>query len=292
MISMMSDRRGSAVSRPGVVFAPRRVEGADDRRTAGPRSPGRTTWHKARLALAVALASCACAPSGAAGAQSAAISAAFTSERLGAPTTVSLGFRLTTSAGQIPSPLTGLDFRYPADFGIATSGLGIAACDPAQLEANGAAGCPPDSIMGYGSAAVEVPEGGEVIPETASIVLVAGPSENGYLRLLVCATGLSPVAARIVMPTLLIAGHLHITVPRVPSLPEGPDVAVIRVHVTLGGHLTYYEHVDGRTVAYHPRGIVLPRRCPRGGFKFAATLSFLDGSHASAKRAVACPRGA
>jgi hypothetical protein len=183
-----------------------------------------------------------------------------------------------------------MDVHYPADLGLATSGLGVAACDPIQLEANGPAACPPDSVMGYGSASVEVPLGAEVILETASIVLVAGPSENGYIRLLVCATGLTPVAARIVMPTLLAGGHLHISVPLVPSVPEGPDVALVRARVTIGGRLTYYERVHGKNVPYHPRGVSLPRRCPRGGFRFESVLAFADGSRARAHTVVPCPR--
>jgi hypothetical protein len=72
-----------------------------------------------------------------------------------------------------------MDSRYPADLGIATSGLGVAASDPAQLEANGAAGCPANSIMGYGSATVQVPLGAEVIAETASIVLSPARRKTG-----------------------------------------------------------------------------------------------------------------
>jgi hypothetical protein len=247
--------------------------------------------NRARAALCgiAALALCALPSSTASAAQTARISAVFTPERLGAPTASTLGFQIVAPAGQIPSPLTGMDFRYPADLGIATSGLGVASCDPARLEADGPSACPPNSIMGYGSASVEVPLGGEVVPETASLVLVAGPSENGYLRLLVCATGLTPVAARIVMPTLLIAGHLHISVPLVPSLPEGPDVAVVRAQVKLGGNLTYYERVHGRIIAYHPKGIVLPRRCPRGGFRFSATFGFLNGTQTRAQTGIRCP---
>jgi hypothetical protein len=239
------------------------------------------------IALAVVLA-LSIWPSGAGAGQLASISAGFTPERLGAPTTLSLGFQITTPNGQLPSPLTAMDVSYPANLGIATSGLGVAACVPAQLEVRGPDACPANSIMGRGSAIVQVPFASEIIPETASIALIAGPSENGFLRLLVSATGLSPVAARIVMPTFLIAGHLNVSVPLVPSLPEGPDVSVIRVRVRLGGSLTYYKRVRGHRVAYHPKGVVLPRSCPTGGFRFAATFAFLDGSQAEAKALVPC----
>jgi len=243
------------------------------------------------LGVALALALCALRPGVAWAGQSASISTVFTPLRLGAPTTVSLGFQISAGAGQVPSPLTGVDFHYPSNLGIATSGLGVASCPVAELEAHGPSICPPDSRMGSGSAFVEIPVGGEVLTETASIGLVAGPSENGFVKLLVSATGLSPVAARIVMPSLLLAGNLKLTVPLVESLPGAADVSVVRVHVTLGGNLTYYERRHGKMVPYRPKSVVLPKRCPRGGFKFSATFSFLDGTQAEAKRTVGCPRG-
>ncbi|MGH2911760.1 MAG: hypothetical protein ACRDJ3_04715, partial [Solirubrobacteraceae bacterium] len=52
----------------------------------------------------------------------------------------------------------------------------------------------------------------------------------------------------------------------------------------------YYERVDGRTLAYQPRGILLPRSCPPAGFPFVARFSFSDGSKARAKTTIACPR--
>ena len=241
--------------------------------------------------LTIALALCGCLPGSASAAQSASISTVFKPLRLGAPTTVSLGFQIGAGAGQVPSPLTGVDFHYPSNLGIATSGLGVASCAVAELEAHGPSACPPNSRMGSGSAFVEIPVGGEVRTETASIGLVAGPSENGFVKLLVSATGLSPVAARIVMPSLLLAGDLKLTVPLVESLPGAPDVSVVRVRVTLGGNLTYYERRHGKMVPYRPRSVVLPKTCPRGGFRFSATFSFLDGTKAEAKRTVGCPRG-
>lgn len=47
------------------------------------------------------------------------------------------------------------------------------------------------------------------------------------------------------------------------DFPEGGYVTVVQAHVTIGGELTYYEHVRGRAIAYRPRGVELPRRCPK-----------------------------
>ncbi len=145
--------------------------------------------------------------------------------------------------------------------------------------------------MGSGSALVEIPIGPQIVSETAHVALLAGPSQNGYLQILASVTGETPVAARVVLSTQLAPGLLQIPVPPIPSLPEAPYVAVVHMHLILGGHLTYYEPVHGHEVAYHPVGIGLPRSCPRGGFPFAASFGFLDGGHAEARTSVACPRG-
>jgi hypothetical protein len=218
----------------------------------------------------------------------ASMTAKFTPEKLGAATTLSLGFELS-GGSQLPQPLTAVDFRYPPDLGFVTSGLGVASCAPAELEEHGPAVCPANSLIGHGTAQAKIPFGSEVLSETAEIALVAGPSQEGYVSILICATGLSPVATRVVMPTLLLAGRLHISVPLVPSLPGAPDVSVVRIQVTLGGKLTYYERIHGKMVAYHPKGIGLPRRCPRGGFHFESGFTLADGSHARAKTEVRCP---
>ena len=226
-------------------------------------------------------------PAAGGAAPTASLTAKFTPEKLGAPTTLSLGFQL--GGDGLPPPLTAVDFHYPANLGLLTSGLGLASCNPAELEEHGPSACPANSLMGHGIALVRVHVGAEVLAETAQITLVAAPPQDGSVRILICATGLSPVAAAFVMPTLLFAGHLHITVPLVPSLPGAPDVSVVRIQTTLGGNLTYYQLAHGKIMAYHPKGIGLPTRCPRGGFRFAATFAFLGGTRAVAHTAVACP---
>ncbi len=248
------------------------------------------------LALAAVACVCACLPGAAWASQTARLDVRFTPERLGAGTTIAFGFQITGAGGRVPSPLTEIDLRYPANLGIGTSGLGLESCLPATLEAFGPEGCPADSRMGYGSALVEVPFGPDVVHETATTETFSAPVSNGQLALLFYADGETPISAQLVFPAVVatalppFGGSLNTTLPLVPTLPEAPDAAVVRLRSTIGPlNLTYYELIRGRRVAYTPKGIVLPKSCPRGGFPFAVDFSFEDGTHASAAASVACP---
>jgi hypothetical protein len=143
--------------------------------------------------------------------------------------------------------------------------------------------------MGSGSATVEVPFGPTVVEEHAALELFAAPSSDGYLHLAILAVGREPVIANVVITGVLLEGRLHIGVPVVPGLPGGPDVSIKRIRASLGGALTYYERVGGRTVAYRPRGIGLPDSCPHGGWRLGAQLAFQDGRHSHAATVVKCP---
>jgi hypothetical protein len=225
------------------------------------------------------------------------LTAALSPERLGHGTTLGFAFEIIAPPGdRVPPPLTQLNVLYPANIGIALSGIGIATCSAITLEVFGPEGCPPDSRMGSGWALVEIPIGPEIVGEVGEISVVRAPTQNGHFGILVYAKGQTPVDAHIVFPGLLLGapspfgGLIHMAVPLVPSLPEAPDVSVVHVQTTIGpSHLTYYERVHGKVVAYNPQGILLPNRCPRGGFQFGATFSFQDGSQASAHTAVPCP---
>jgi hypothetical protein len=226
------------------------------------------------------------------------LTAAFSPERLGAGTTIRFGLEVATPGGRTPSPVTGMEVLLPAGLGIVTSDLGLETCTPSQLEREGLAGCPPDSLMGRGSAAAEVPFGAAFVTEQAPITLFSGPLLEGHPQLLFFASGEYPVLANIIFAATVLpakapfGGLLSTTPPLVPSVPEGPDVALVRLATTIGAKgITYYERVKGRTISFHPRGILLPKSCPRGGFAFAAHLTFQDATHASAGATVPCPRG-
>jgi hypothetical protein len=239
--------------------------------------------------LAATLAACLCTVAPASAVPSAKMSASFTPYRLGAPTAISASFQIQWSEPR-PPVLAAAELAFPRDFGFATSGLGLAACDPVVLQEEGPKACPPNSRMGSGSALVEVPLGGFLHQESVALAVLAGPSPGGYLRLLVSAEGALPVTALVVLYAELLPGRLSIAVPPIPTLPEGPHVALVSMHLTLGGRLTYYERRHGRNVAYHPTGIGLPSSCPRRGFQFATTFTFADGRRAVARATVACPR--
>jgi hypothetical protein len=239
---------------------------------------------------------CSFTPAGAPAAELASLHASFSPDRLEAPTTIAFGFHLETSEGTAPPPLASLDLRIPAGMNYTTTTLGLSICQPSALQARGLAGCPANSRLGYGNALVEVPFGtgeGHEIPE---IQAVSGPSPNGNLVVLFYANGLFPVVAQLafsgeVLPdTGRFGSQLATNVPLVASVPGGPDVSIVNVQATIGpSHLTYYKHLHGRLVAFRPRGVAVPARCPRGGFPFAAEFAFQDGSTTTASTTVPCP---
>jgi hypothetical protein len=53
---------------------------------------------------------------------------------------------------------------------------------------------------------------------------------------------------------------------------------------------SYTKLVRGKRRRMHIRGIVLPHRCPRGGWPVASSISFFDGTTVMATRSVPCPR--
>jgi hypothetical protein len=224
------------------------------------------------------------------------LDASFSPDRLGTPTTITFGFHLATSEGAAPPPLTSLDLEMPAGMNYTTTTLGLAICQPATLLARGLAGCPSNSRLGFGTADVEVPFGTGAGHEIPEVQAVAGPSPNGNLVVLFYANGLYPVSAQLTFSgeVLPAAGHfgsqLAVNVPLVTSVPNGPDVSIVNVTTTIGpSHLTYYKHVHGERVPFHPQGVSVPERCPRGGFPFAAEFGFEEGASTSAATTVPCP---
>ncbi len=247
-------------------------------------------------ATCTAIALCACMAPAARAATPASLDATFVPDRLGSRTTLEFGFAFYAPPGQVPPPLVQVDLRYPSNLGIGLSGLGLEDCNAQALEASGPRGCPPDSVMGYGVAFTGIVLGITPITESALITIFRAPNQEGRLSVLFYAEGWTPVETHILFPGVLLpasspfGGLVSIPIPLVPTLPGAPFISVIHLHATIGPEkVFYYEHAGGMTLAYRPRGILLPPHCPRGGFPFAARFSFSDGSRSSASTKIKCP---
>jgi hypothetical protein len=247
------------------------------------------------VALALLVGGCLAEPASAT-TEKATLHAGFSPNRLGASTTISFSFRVETVEGLAPPPMTSLDLRLPAGINYTATTLGLAICTPQALLARGLAGCSPNSRLGYGSAFVEVPFGvgsGREIPE---IQAVMGPPRNGNIVVLFYANGLAPVLAQLVFSGEVLpdsapfGSQLATDVPPVASVPGGPDVSIVSARTTIGpSGLTYYRRRHGRLVPFHPVGVSVPERCPRGGFPFSARFGFEDGSSEIASTTLPCP---
>jgi hypothetical protein len=236
-------------------------------------------------------------PSAADASQRVKLTASFSPDRLGVPTTIRFGFNISSTTGGIPSPMTQVDVALPAGIGLGTTDLGEATCNPAALFAFGPQGCSPNSRMGLGIATVELP----VVPEppelSADITVYMGAPEEHRTTMLIYAETKTPVQGQWVFPTQLLPSNgaygadLHTVMPLIPTWPGGAPAAIVHMETTLGPrHLTYYTRRHNRLVAYAPEGMAVPEHCPPDGFPFRATYHFDDGSTTSVTTHVPCPR--
>ncbi|ADB49562.1 hypothetical protein Cwoe_1131 [Conexibacter woesei DSM 14684] len=221
---------------------------------------------------------------------------------LGSTTPLHLGLRVDLRSR--PSPVARIAMRYPRSLGVTTSGLGLAACHRTLAEFTevvidglGLAGCPRNSVMARGRALGEVRLGGEpVFREEGTVTVLAGPIHEGRMGLVGMVDGLHPVGAKLVYEGQVLpaawpyGGALTIGVRQLPARYEA-EIALDAITFSVGSDdILYHERVGGRTVAYRPGGLLLPDRCPRGGFPFDAAVTFLDGGHERAAVRVPCPR--
>jgi len=227
------------------------------------------------------------------------LSASFDPNRPRVSTTIAFAFTITGSEGQIPPPLRNVDLHLPGEIGLGRTTLGTAICEPVYLYEEGPEGCPANSHVGYGTALAEVPYGPEIVQEHAAVYAYRGNSEHEHITILFLAEARAPVFADLVFPGQILedkppySASIDTEVPLVPSLPGGPDVSVVQFQSTFGPqHLIYErEEANGEVQLYKPRGVSVPPVCPRGGFPFAADLSFADGSHITAHASAPCPHG-
>lgn len=251
----------------------------------------------APLAIYALLAVSNVCPSAARAAQSIKLKVAFQPDRPGARTTIKLGFRVSGPNGIPPLALTELELRMPEGMGLATTTLGQANCYPKPLLENGLSGCSENARLGFGDAVSVVPIRNHPIYARASLTALMGPPQTNHVQILFYAETLTPVFAQFVFPGVLqedappFGDRLDTTIPLIEPWPEGPYIALSSFRSTIGPlHLMYHRQVNGKWIAYRPHGLLIPRRCPHGGYPFAAVLTFVDGTTSTADARVPCSR--
>jgi hypothetical protein len=248
-------------------------------------------------ALIAATASLACLPVAARAAETMKSTLKFEPYKLGAGTTIATESEINTTNGEVPSPAVKFELKFPKSLNLTASNLGLAICDPAVLFAEGQNACPEEARLGYGSTEVAVPFGPEVVRESASVGIYMGPSESNATTVLLFGESHYPVFAQILMQGQLVSGEgafnelaLKTDIPVVPTVPGARDVALTHMRLNLGPRgLLYHTRVRGKLVAYRPRGMIIPAKCPAGGFRFGAKVYFQDGSIVNQSIDVPCP---
>lgn len=250
----------------------------------------------ALVACSYLVAGLAGAPQAVAAPSSTTLTAGFSPARLGAASTIELGFQIHRPGEQVPPPLLGVNFSLPAGVSLTSSELGLNSCTRTTLVSAGSEGCQPDSVMGYGSALLIAPDAAENLVEPVHITVLMAPAEDHHTSLLFYANGGSPIIAQTMFSGQLVEASrpfgatLDATIPLTSGLPGEPDTSVVRMHASIGSlGVTYYKRVRGTEVAYTPKGVVVPLSCPAGGFPFSATFKFADGSDESAATTAPCP---
>jgi hypothetical protein len=177
--------------------------------------------------------------------------------------------------------------RLPAGLGISVRGVGI--CAKSRLRRRGAAGCPAGSLVGRGHAQMSVHAGSLTVPEEATITAFRGPNRGSRPTFEFFGQGETPLDQSSISTGVLesagapYGSKLKVSIPPIPTLMLEPDASVVSMSMTVGD--------IGRSPRAHAAAgsISVPRSCPAGGFPFAASFTFADGSTTSASATVPCP---
>jgi hypothetical protein len=220
-------------------------------------------------------------------ATSASIRPSFFPNRLGASTAFTLAIKFGGGSENVPAPLRHEVLHLPAGLGIQLRG--VRTCTKGRLQRGGAAGCPQASLVGRGHALAEARTGSLTTPEQVTISVFRGPNSHGHPALEILGQGHTPLYERTVSTAVLerdrapYGTKVTVSVPRIPTLRYEPDASLASLSLTLG------RNGSGPRAHAASAKITVPRRCSGGGFPFAASFGFADGSSASASARVACP---
>lgn len=210
----------------------------------------------------------------------------FSPDRLGAKTGLTFTILYTGGEFNVPSPVLRSVVRLPA--GLSLDIPHLRSCSIARLKAHGPSGCPAQSKIGTGHALTAVHAGSQTLTEDVALWAFLGPFRIGQPTLEILAQGSTPLQRRVVLTGAVVAGEapygeeLLLSVPSIPTLPLEPAASMVSFTLTIGA--------SGRHRSKDANSVLVPSRCPAGGFPFAAEFTYADGSQGSAVATAACPR--
>lgn len=218
-------------------------------------------------------------------ATSATIAPSLAPDRLGARASLTFAVAFAGGAAGVPSPVRQAVMRLP--IGMTLDVPHLVSCTAAGLLARGARGCPARSRLGGGHATVAVLTGAQLVTETVALDAFLGPPANLRPTFEVLAEGHTPVESRVVFGGSVRGGAPHgeqlaLSIPTVATLPQAPDASVLALSLTVGA---------GGRRSNRP-SVLVPTRCPAGGFPFAADFLYADGSSGGATARIPCPHRA
>lgn len=247
------------------------------------------------LLVATALAVCLALAAVALAAETLTFEASFAPDRLGVSTNVSADGRFHSTTNAPPAPVTRVTAYLPAGMELDVRGAGV--CSVAALERAGPSACPADSRAGFGGGTGVIELAGELIHEPYTLDFFLGPRENGRNVVLAYVHAGSPAAFELVLAAHEIAAPkpygigFTVEVPPIATLPGASDASVESAFLTFGARgVAYYAVVHGHRRLEHVRGLVVPKRCPRGGFPLKGIVDFADGATTIATAVIPCPR--
>jgi hypothetical protein len=207
-------------------------------------------------------------------------------DRLGAKGALSLRIHYSGGEFGLPSPLRRLVLGFPAGLGLDMPAL--RSCSAAHLRVHGAKGCPAQAKIGSGHALVEAHAGSQLIVESIALSIFLGPLQNFQPTFEVVGQGYTPLRKRVVLSGAVLPDHapygeaLVLEIPPISTLPLEPAASLTTLSLEIG--------TRARRVAHDANTVVVPGRCPVGGFPFAAEFTYADGSTGGALATALCPR--
>ncbi len=218
-------------------------------------------------------------------ATTATIKASFSPDRLNAKAAFTFAVHFAGGELNVPSPVRKAVVHFPP--GLTLDVPRLRSCSRAQLQAHGPHGCPAQSEIGTGRALADVHVGSTVEGEEAAIAVFVGPPQGLNPTIEIIGQGYSPLEERVVITATALPDNppygekLVMSVPAIPTIPLEPNASTVSFSMTVGGKAAREHH--------NPNTVLLPSRCPTGGFPFAAEFTYEDGSTSTSTTTVPCP---